>query len=637
MRLSFSRAKRPHTIYVIDSYRKSNGRSSSKKIETLGSEEEIERKYGCADGLQWAKEYVARLNAEAKSAKEPVRAEFSASGRIEPGQSNLRYGGDLLLIPLYNSLGLPQQCAAISSQSRAKYPLNDILESLVVLRVLFPCSKRASHAINQKRIRHSSFSIEDVYLALSQLAGHIGDIQAAVWKASKKAVGRNTRVVYYDCTNYYFDIEDNDPDVASKNGGKTAKGLRKRGKSKEHRPDPIVQMGMFMDSDGIPLAFTIFPGNESEQLSLQPLEEMMAEQFGLTDFIISTDAGLASESNRRYNMTEGREYIAVQSIPSLPESDQNMATAPEGWRVAFRDKGRGPLDPGDPGREVFNLDELLKADDADSRLGGTSLYKEIIVDKKLRVDNPAWGAESEAQKTDRPKGKDGKPIPKTVTATRSERVIVTYSHDFALYLKHKREVRVDIAKDLVSRKCLNSRQSQQDIRKFVKALYVTNDGEVAEHVELCLNQELIDQEARLDGFYAYGTSLDDDAVDVLKVRAFHYEIEHLFRTTKTFLKARPVYLSREDRIRAHFLVCFLAMVLLKSLQKKIDMPEVSIDKLIQTLREFNFHYIKGAGYCPLFERTPLTDRLQEVAGMKLDTQIVPLKTMRKICKSLKVS
>lgn len=636
MRISFSRAQRPHTIYVLKSFRDQNGKSTSARVETLGSEEEIEEKYGCEDGLQWAKEYVARLNAEEKSGKENVKAEFSPRERIEPGQCDIRKGGDLLLVPLYNSLGLPEECAAIASQSRAKYPLNDILEMLVVLRIICPCSKKSTHALNQKRVRQSAFDIEDVYRALSLLSGHINEIQSAVWERSQSIVERDTRVIYYDCTNYFFEIEEDDPDTTDADG-KTIKGLRKRGKCKEHRPNPIVQMGMFMDRSGIPIAFTIFPGNESEQLSLQPLEEMMADKFGLTDFIVSTDAGLGSEDNRRYNMTEGREYIAVQSIPSLPEADQAMALDRKGWRIAFRGKSLGPLDPDDPNREIFDLDELLADENVDSRLRGTKFYKEILVDKRLEENNPLWAKESQRQGTKTPKDEKGKRIPKTITSKRQERVIVTYSHDFAQYLKRKRDNRVALAKKLVAEKSVKSRQSQQDPRKYVETVYVTGDGEVAEHVEVYINQKLIDQEARFDGFYAYGTSLDDDAVDVLKARSFHYEIEHLFRTTKTFLEARPVFLSRQDRIKSHFLVCFLSMVLLKVLQKKLDMPEVSIDNLITTLRNFDFHYIKGAGYCPLFERTPLTDRLQEIAGFQLDTQIVPLKTMKKVCRSLKVS
>lgn len=595
MRLTFSRPERPHTIYVQKSFRDKNGKSTSKKIERLGSEEEIEKKYGCPDGLVWAQEYVARLNEEERLGKEKVKTEFSPTQRIEAGVQVGYDCGDLLLLPLYNGLGLPGICEGIVSGTKVKYNLNEILQTLVVLRILSPCSKQSSYMLGKKRIGRTTCALEDMYRALTLLSSHIDDIQAAVWENSRKVIGRDTRVIFYDCTNYYFEIEDNDPKGIDPRHPHRPEGIRRRGKSKEHRPNPIVQMGLLMDADGIPLSFIIFPGNESEQPSLQKIEEMIACKFGLNKFVISTDAGLSSEDNRRYNMTEGREYIAVQSLPKLAEADCNAALDPHGWRVAFREKELGPIDPSDPTREIFDLDAIDLTAERHTRF-----YKEIIVFKCLEGK----------KKTARP-----------------ERVIVTYSHDFALYLKHKRQQRLQAAEKIVSNKQTRSRQSQNDPRKYVKAVYVTPHGEPAEQVDMSIDEDVIAQEEKFDGFYAYGTSLDDDAVDVLRARSFHHEIEHLFRTTKSFLDSRPVYLQRSDRIRSHFLICFLAMVMLKILQRQLDMPGLSIDRLIGTLRDFRFAYIKGAGYMPLFERDELTDKLQEINNICVDTQIVKTKTM----------
>lgn len=590
MRLTFSRPERPHTIYIQKSFRDKDGKSTSVKVERLGTEEEIEKKYGCPDGLAWARERLARLNEEERLSKEKIKAEFSPSRRIEPGSQACYDCGDLLLLPLYGSLGLPAACTGIMEGSKAKYNLNEILEALVVLRVLCPCSKLGSHELGKKRIRKLECGIEDVYKALSKLSEHIDDIQATVWENSQKIIRRNTRVIFYDCTNYYFEIEDNDPVGIDPRHPKRPEGIRRRGKSKEHRPNPIVQMGLLMDADGIPLSFIIFPGNESEQPSLQKIEEMVADKFGLNEFVISTDAGLSSEDNRRYNTTEGREYIAVQSLPKLPEADCRAALDPRGWHVAFRDRALGPIDPCDPGRDTFDLDSIDLVAERHTRF-----YKEIIVSKSIN------GRKSTA---------------------RPERVIVTYSHDFALYLKHKRQQRIPVAESIVRNKQTKARQSQNDPRRYVRTEYVTPSGELAEKVSMSINQDLIEQEEKFDGFYAYGTSLDDDAVDILRARSFHHEIEHLFRTTKSFLNARPVYLQRSDRIRSHFLICFLSMVILKILQKQIEMPDVSIDRLIDTIRGFKMGYIKGAGYIPLFERDKLTDRLQELNNICIDTQIV---------------
>lgn len=595
MRLTFSRPQRPHTIYVQESYRDKNGKSTSRKVETLGSEEDIEKKYGCADGLAWAKEYVARLNEERKLAKEKVNVSLSAAERIKYGETVSYNCGDLLLLPIYNGLGLPQVCEGIVAGTKVRYNLNEILETLVMLRILCPCSKLSSHALGKKRIRRMTCALEDVYRALTLLSAHMDDIQAAVWANSQHLLKRDTRVIFYDCTNYYFEIEDNDPVGTDPRHPRRPEGIRRRGKSKEHRPNPIVQMGLLMDSDGIPLSFIIFPGNESEQPSLQKIEEMIADKFGLNEFVISTDSGLSSEDNRRYNTTEGREYIAVQSLPKLPQEDIRMALDPRGWHVAFRDRNNAPIDPSDPTRDTFNLDEI----DLDAERH-TRFYKEIIVNKRIN------GRKSTA---------------------RPERVIVTYSRDHALFIKHKRQQRLPVAEKIVREKQTRARQSQNDPRRYVRTEYVTDDGELAEHIFMSINQDIIKQEEQFDGYYAYGTSLDDDAVDVLRARSFHNEIEHLFRTTKSFLDSRPIYLQRSDRIRSHFLICFLAMVILKILRKKLNMPEVSIDRLLETLRGFNFTHIRGAGYVPAFERDALTDKLQEMNGICIDTEIVRQRTI----------
>lgn len=602
MRLSFSRSQRPHTIYVLKSFRDKTGKSTTKRVETLGSEEEIEKKYGCSDGLQWAKDYVERLNAEEKAGKERIRIDFSASERIRIGEQVTYDCGDLMLLPLYNGLGLPEKCKEIVSGTKVKYNLNEILETLVMLRILAPCSKLSSYNLGKKRMRKMGSDIEDIYRALTLLAAHIDDIQATVWENSRKIIKRDTRVIFYDCTNYYFEIEDNDPEGIDPRHPKRPEGIRRRGKSKEHRPNPIVQMGLLMDADGIPLSFIIFAGNESEQPSLKKIEEMIADKFGLNEFIISTDAGLSSEDNRRYNTTEGREYIAVQSLPKLSGDDQKMALDPHGWHVAFRSGDLGPVNPGDPAQDTFNLDEIDLEKEKHTRF-----YKEIIVDKYI----------------------DGRR-----STARPERIIVTYSHDFALYLKHKRSEKLPAAEKIVKSKSTKSRQSQHDPRNYVDTVYCTADGEVAGHVTMSINWDKVEQEEKFDGFYAYGTSLDDDAVDVLRARSFHHEIEHLFRTTKSFLDSRPVYLQRSDRIRAHFLICFIAMVILKMLQKQLDMPEVSIDRLIATLRGFKLGNIRGAGYIPLFERDEITDRLQLINGICVDTQIIKQKTLNALYRNV---
>lgn len=557
------------------------------------------------------------MTLEEKENQKRTVIELSSTKPIDKESHPLRHGGDLMVLGLYNRLGLSKICDAIAKGSRVKYDLNAILQTLVTSRILFPCSKSRTMELAKGFVKPPKFSDNDMYRALGQLSGNLDLIQAEVYRNSLNILPRRDKVVFYDCTNYYFEIEDNDPDIIDKGTGEITAGLRKYGKSKEHRPNPIAQMGLFMDYDGIPLAFRIFPGNESEQTSLRPLEEVLNRRFGMTNYVVSTDAGLASEDNRRYNMAGGREYICVQSIPSLPKNDRKMCVNPEGWRIAFRKNAarREPIDINDPDCEIFNLDEVLKDErKRPGMLKDTTFYKEIVVMKGVG---------------------EGK---------RPERVIVTYDHDFALYLRHKRAENLARAKKIIDRKQTKSRQSQQDPRHYVTTTHKTRQGEKAIKIEMTINVDLVEQEETLDGFYAYGTSLGDDAVDVLRIRSFHHEIEHIFRTTKTFLDARPVYLSRQDRIKTHFLICFLAMVILKILQRQINEANpghynsepLPIDRLVDTLRDIRFAHLPGSGYLPMFNRTDLTDQLQQLAGVNISTQIITARTMTANYRNVKV-
>lgn len=632
MKATFSKTKNGVRAYIQKSVR-INGRSTTIPVKKLGLLEDIRKEHGCADPRQWVLDLAKRMTEEEKKGNAAVELPFYPNNTAVSGDMPLRMGGDVLLLPIYSGLGLDGMCADIKKKTRIKYDLGEILRTLVMGRILFPGSKISTFRKSRDMVVPAGFDEEDMYRALTLLSGHIDDIQAGVYASSLKLTGRRERVIYYDCTNYYFETEDNDRDSVDIETGEFTEGLRKRGKSKENRPNPIVQMGMFMDMDGIPLAFVIFPGNCSEQTSLQPLEEKLHRSFGLTEFVVSTDAGLGSEANRRYNMGEGRDYICVQSLPSLPEADRRAAISADGWRLAYcGDKARAArLADGFSEDGVFDLDALRKDRTlAKELLADTKFYKEVLVDKEFRENNPVYDRMKAEDPDKVPADADGKRVPKTLKSVRQERVVVTYSHDFALFLKHKRAERLALAEKIVSKGQENVRRSQQSPLNYVEVVHRTKDGDVAVKTEMKIKEDVLEQESELDGFYAYATSLDDEAMLVLKARSFHHEIEHLFRTTKTHLDARPVYLSRQDRIRTHFLTCFLAMVILKILQKQLTeaYPEtykenpLSIDELIGTLRNFCFGTLPKRYWQPMYRRTRLTDQMQELAGIQVNTQII---------------
>ena len=647
MKANFTETKKGTWAYIQKSVR-INGKSTTVQVKKLGLLSDIQKEHGCADPRQWVIDLAKRMTEEDRTGRRAVELPFYPQKRAEPGAMPLRTGGDLLLLPLYTGLGLPGICAEIKKKTRIKYDLEEILRTLVMGRILYPGSKIRTLHQSRDMVVPTRFSEEEMYRALTLLSGHIDDIQSVMYACSRNLTERRDRIIYYDCTNYYFEIEDNDLDKVDTETGEYVEGLRKRGKSKENRPNPIVQMGMFMDMDGIPLAFVIFPGNCSEQTSLQPLEEKLHRRFGMTEFVVSTDAGLGSEPNRRYNMAEGRDYICVQSLPSLKDGDRKAAIDRKGWRLAWcADPGRGATLAGRYSEDgVFDLDDMLKdADMAKALLADTTFYKEILVYKELKVANPEYDKAKEESPDRIPVDARGRRIPRFLKSVRQERVIVTYSHDFALFLKHKREERLAAAMKIAARGQENARRSQQSPLNYIEAVHKTESGDVAVKTELVIREDVLEQEEALDGFYAYGTSLDDDALTVLKARSFHHEIEHLFRTTKTHLDARPVRLSRQDRIKTHFLTCFIAMVMLKILQKKLSEAHadkyrenpLTIDSIIDTLRAFRFGTLPAMNYQPMFRRTELTDQMQELAGIQADTEIISHQKMMAMYRKVKKS
>ena len=569
-------------FYIMQGFRIKGGGTSTKVHMKLGTESEIKEKYDCEDAEAWARQKLKEINASLKEEKASVMVSYNPVKKIEPGRWRSVHCGHLVLLPLYNKLGLAKFSAEVASRHRFKYDFADILCKLVMCRILFPDSKRASRECMNDFVDAPDFSLDDIYNFLEVLSKELTPLQKSLYEATKNELSRRTGVIYYDCTNYYFEIEKED-------------NLRRYGKSKEHRPNPIVQMGMFMDADGLPLAFCINPGNTSEQQTLQPLEEILANEFNLSEFVVCTDAGLASIDNRLYNTTEGRNYIVTQSIPGLPGLMKEWALEKTGWRKL-----------GDKEDRVYDISELDLAAEKDNLY-----YRE------------RWFKENRSSIKDY-----------------EERLIVTFSPKYALYQRQLRAEHISKALRMIENKSEKSRQAQQDPRRFIATTHCTPDGEVAEKSVMGLDMAAIEKEKAMDGLNCLATKLDDTVGEILHVNGFRYEIEHLFRVTKTEFDARPVYLRREDRIRAHFAICFIALLLLKAFQKQLneglgEEQRYSSEQIINALAGMDYNIVRGTGYVPAYSATALRSRSCEVSGVQIDTQIVLNRKMRQYVKMLK--
>lgn len=573
MRVTTSKSKNSESFYITQSYTNSQGKSTSKTIRKLGTLAELSKRlHTDRDGvLAWANEQARLETARYKSEKEDalVMVPFHSNKLMDYHKQKLFTGGYLFLQSVYYGLKMDSICRKIKSRYKFEYDLNAILSDLIYTRVLVPSSKSSSFRTAEQFLEPPTYRLHDVYRALSVLAREMDFIQAEVYKNSFFLGGRNDRILYYDCTNYYFEIEQEDGD-------------KKYGKSKEHRPNPIIQMGLFTDGDGLPLAFSLFPGNQNEQKSLKPLETKILQQFGCEKFIYCSDAGLASEDNRAFNHMGQRSFIVTQSIKKLPAEDRTWALSRNGFKRLSDDASV----------DITKLSE----DDKDQLY-----YKdEPFTTKKLH-----------------------------------QRLIITYSPKYAAYQKAVRAEQIARTEKMVSNGTLKKqRKNPNDPARFVNKIAATEEGEKAK-IHYYLDLDKIAEEEMYDGLYAVCTDLlDDDVADILKVSEGRWQIEDCFRTMKTDFEARPVYLTREDRIKAHFLTCFLSLLHFRLLKRSLK-DAYTTEQLLQTLRNIKFADVEEQGFMPVYERQKITDDLHETCGFRTDYQFITKRKMKGIQKKSK--
>ena len=572
MRVITSKSKNAESFYISKGYVNDKGVSTSVIVRKLGTLKELLPEHGPTrdDVLAWAKEEarLETLKYKQEQQEKQITLTFHADRQLDFEKQVFFRGGYLFLQSIYYQLQLNKVCRKLKLKYKFKYDINAILSDLVYTRVLEPCSKRSSFKAASEFLEKPSYKLHDVYRALDVLGAECDLIQAELYKNSHFLGKRNDKVLYYDCSNYYFEIEQED-------------GIKKYGKSKEHRPNPIIQMGLFMDGDGIPLAFSLFPGNANEQTSLKPLEKKILGEFGCQKFIYCSDAGLGSESIREYNHMGERAYIVTQSIKKLKNEEKEWALSPQGFK---RVSDGTPVD-------------ITKLPEDDKGL----YYKdEPYTTKKLH-----------------------------------QRLIITYSPKYALYQKSIRDKQVERAQKMLdsgsTKKC---RKNPNDPARFIGTTAVTEAGEAAE-VQHYLDEKKIFEEAQYDGLYAVCTDLLDDKVgDILKVSESKWQIDQCFRIMKTDFSARPVYLQDENRIKAHFLICFLALTIYRFLEKKLN-SKYTCEELLGALKAMNFAEIQEQGFVPLYKREAITDDLHEVCGFRTDYQFITKSKMRTIQKKSK--
>jgi len=581
MRLNISKSKNASSLYVIKDITV-KGKRTTKIVEKLGTYDDLLKKLDGEDPIKWAKEYIKELNKKERQNKQKIILKYSPVKKIKKEQQRTFNGGYLFLQKIYYELGLDKLCDELSKKYKFTFDLNSILSRLVYGRILFPSSKLATHRQATTFIEQPNFELQHVYRALDIFAKESDFIQSNLYKNSLKVSKRNTDILYYDCTNYFFEIEQE-------------KGLKQYGFSKEHRPNPIVQMGLFMDGDGIPLAFSIQRGNTNEQTTLKPLEKKILNDFKLSKFIVCTDAGLASYNNRRFNDIGNRAFITTQSIKKLKKHLKEWALNPSGWSLANSQK-------------LYNLSELeemiknVMDDHEKERWLSKIFYKE------------RWIKENGLE----------------------QKIIVTFSFKYRNYQRRIRQEQISRAqKKIDSNPSKIGKAKQNDYHRFIETMTFTDDGEFADKKTHQINTDVIAREEIYDGFYGVCTNLEADPSEIIKINKGRWQIEDCFRIMKTEFKARPVYLSKDERIKAHFITCFISLIIYRLLEKRLN-RKFTCPTIIQNLKDLNFLEAPGEGYIPAYTRNNFTDALHETFGFRTDYQIVTNKKIKKIIKKTKI-
>ncbi|MGN0974166.1 MAG: IS1634 family transposase [Bacilli bacterium] len=586
MRLKKVTTKSNNNYAIIGDYTNLNGKRSTYIYENLGNDSKLRERFGSENTMDKVKEYINSLNQLIKENKElPINLTLDPNKQIEKDINRNFFSGHLFLRKIYYDLGIDKICENIKNKYKFTFDINSVVECLVFSRIIWPSSKLSTYEQSRKFIGDYNFDIQHIYRTLSYLSKEIDNIQKELFDYSNKVIDRNYRVIYYDCTNYFFYTEEND--------------FQRYGISKQHQPLPLVQMGLFMDADGYPFAMNINPGNTSETKTMIPTEEEFLKNYGMKgkNIIVCTDAAMCTDEIKKFNVKDGRGFVITQSIKKLSNELQEFALDKCGWRILGNIK------------DIYNLEEVEKDENFKKQHYNAIFYKEIECETK------------------------------SVKQT----LIVTFSFKYQEYQYQLKLHQLERAKKLVeetnkkNKSIKNKKEmekikiskNQNDPKRFIKEVNTTGNGEVACNIEYLIDEEIYKNEEKYNGLYGITTNLIDDTETIIKVMNGRWEIEESFRIMKDDFDSGTVHLSREDRIKGHFITCYLALFIYRYLEHQLK-DKYTVHEIVSKLQEMQMLEHKGKGFEPIQTRNDLTDDLHQFLGIKTDTEIITYKKIKKI-------
>lgn len=599
-RIKVSTSKNSKSYSIIEDYCR-NGKRTTKIVDYIGNYSKVMElaKKENLDINTWLKNYLIEYKKEHN-----IPIEFNEviikkySNKLIPKNVLNRFNiGYLFLKDIYYSLKIDKIIKTVSKKYKFEFDLNEVLTNLVFSRIIYPSSKLKTYELSKNFIETPKYNLEHLYRGLTYLNNELDYIQKEIYNNSKSVINRNTRIIYFDCTNYYFDINEED-------------NLRKYGKGKDHKPNPLVGMGLFMDGNGLPIAMNIYPGNESETKHLIPLQEKMEKDFALFNkkTIICTDAAMCTDEIKQFNIKDGKAFVITQSIKKLKEEYKEEVFEDSNWRIL------GDLS------KTYNLSDILNDEEQIKKHYETLFYK----------------------------------IVQTETAHVVQDLIVTFQIKYKDYLRNVRNGQIERARKKISstnkgdkiKLSVNPNDFRRLIKEEIKELKTKKSKKLKEgnsfnkeektqyFYSYSIDQDKIKEEEKYDGYYGITTNLNSDIEEILKISKNRWEIEESFRILKTDFDSGTIHLSREDRIKAHFLTCFISLLIYRILEYRLNYKYTNT-QIIDKLKEMNVYEEKGNGYSPSYVRDDLTDDLHEIFGFRTDYEIISYENFKKIFTQVK--
>ena len=587
---------------IIEDYKR-NGKRTTRVVENIGNYQKVSilAKEQGIDVDTWLDNYLNdyRKRNGLISDGEKVIIEKYSNKIIPKDKINKFNVGYLFLKDIYYSLKLDKIVKYITEKYKFEFDLNEVLCNLILSRIIYPSSKLKTYELSKNFIETPKYNLENLYRGLTYLNNDLDYIQKQLYNNSKSVIDRNTKIMYFDCTNYYFDINEETE-------------LQKYGHGKDGKAKPLVGMGLFMDGNGLPIAMNIFPGSDSETKQLIPLQEQIANNFDLEDkkTIICTDAAMCTDEIKQFNIKDGRSFVITQSIKKLKQIYKDEIFKDDNWRIV------GDL------THIYKLSDILNDKEKSTMHYETIFYK----------------------------------IVQTETAHVVQDLIVTFQIKYRDYLRNVRNGQIERAKKKISstnkgdkiKLSNNPNDYRRLIKEDVKVLENSkkssnekssnslNESSKKEKYSYSysIDEDVIKEEEKYDGYYGITTNLTGDISDILAISKNRWEIEESFRILKTDFDAGTIHLSREDRIKAHFLTCFISLLIYRILENKLNY-KYTHNQIIEKLREMEVYEEKGSGYSPAYVRNDLTDDLHEIFGFRTDYEIVSYKNFEKIFKRVK--